>query len=427
MRHSVLIVLTLAAASTAVAASGDGPGAHHVAFITSRTGGPVLGDITQWPENQGLTGVAAADAICQTVAADANLANPTLFRAWISDSTDDAYCRIQGYGGHVSDNCGQPTLPVGAGPWVRVDGLPWAEKLEQIVGFEGVVYRPLLNELGDDYADGSSGEYSWTGTFPEGGAMSGGTCSDWTGLSGAAGLGLPGRTATGTWGFNQGGTCADIPPRSLLCLETGEGPPLPPEHSAGRLAFVSSAYGSGDLGSWPLLAGFPGAPTGLDAGDAICRTLAAAAFLPYPDSFKAWLSTSTVDARDRFVHDGPWIRLDGVPFADDLADLTDDGPAVPLSVDETGGYHYSVGMTGTLLDGTGSAYTCGDWTDAGAMGEIGYSNGAWSWWSDYTHLGCSGTSNHVYCLSDAPDELLFWSSFESGDLGRWSAVNPGAQ
>ena len=34
--------------------------------------------------------------------------------AWLSDSSDDAWCRIHGLDGKRADNCGQPVLPANA-------------------------------------------------------------------------------------------------------------------------------------------------------------------------------------------------------------------------------------------------------------------------------------------------------------------------
>jgi hypothetical protein len=189
------------------------------------------------------------------------------------------------------------------------------------------------------------------------------------------------------------------------------------------LAFRTSVVGTGDLGSWPLLTGHPGSPTGLDAGDEICRTLAADAGLPDPDSFKAWLSTDAVDAIDRFFHDGPLRRVDGVKIADDLVDLTDNGPAAGITSDEYGSYYNQSVYTGTDNNGLYSSLTCGNWTDTGLTAHFGYASGAYTWWSK---LG-SNTRNctnqiALYCLADSPDLLLSWGSFESGDLSGWSAV-----
>lgn len=56
-------------------------------------------------------GIAASDAICVTRAAAANLLDPQSFVVLLSDSNENAHCRLYGFGGKNSANCGQATLP----------------------------------------------------------------------------------------------------------------------------------------------------------------------------------------------------------------------------------------------------------------------------------------------------------------------------
>ena len=122
-----------------------------VAFVTSVRGDA---DLDTWPVD-GLTGtgLAAADQICVKLAEDAGLENAANFVAWISDSADDAYCRIHNLTGKKADNCGQADLPASAGPWVRTDGKPFAPSVEFLVDNERVVYHPLsVDQNGDDIA-----------------------------------------------------------------------------------------------------------------------------------------------------------------------------------------------------------------------------------------------------------------------------------
>ena len=62
-------------------------------FVTSVAGS---GELSSWDDAGTLTGVAAGDAICQARATAAALPNPATYRAWLSDDTDDAYCRLHG-------------------------------------------------------------------------------------------------------------------------------------------------------------------------------------------------------------------------------------------------------------------------------------------------------------------------------------------
>jgi len=217
-----------------------------MAFVTSVQGGAVLGDASDWPDNDGLTGIAAADAICRNRAFAGGLLGWDRFRAWISTGVHDAYCRVHDAGGTIATNCGQPVLPTGAGPWIRVDGLPWAARIDDALGLDGVVYRPLLDEFGNDFPIANVAASVWTGTGPEG-AGTGEHCGGWTTTTGSAASGQPGNATTQNWGFNWGGGCSAN--RALLCLQTGPGPDIPIGVDTGRLAFQTSARGTGELGT----------------------------------------------------------------------------------------------------------------------------------------------------------------------------------
>lgn len=117
------------------------------------------------------------------------------------------------------------------------------------------------------------------------------------------------------WGFYGAGSCNGR--KSLICLQTGSGPALAVTPSAGKVAFVTSVSGTGNLSSWADAGGH----TGLDAADAICQARAAAGSLANPSRFKAWISTSTTAARDRITGAGPWIRPSGVLVARDRQEL----------------------------------------------------------------------------------------------------------
>ena len=72
-----------------------------VAFVTSVTG---TADLGSWPEAGSAVGASAGDEICRTLATDAGLQNADTFIAWLSTSTDDAYCRLHGFTGKKSAN-----------------------------------------------------------------------------------------------------------------------------------------------------------------------------------------------------------------------------------------------------------------------------------------------------------------------------------
>ena len=381
-------------------------------FLTSVTG---TGNLSSWPDAGGFTGLDAADAICQARATAAGLANAAAYRAWISDSVDDAYCRMHNLGGKRATNCGQPTLPAAAGPWWRTDGKPFGAALPDLLApLEQVLNPPSVNEFGVDLQVGSA----WTATGLQG-VVGPATCVDWTSATspnpvydGSAYL------TSGSWTFSGSSSCS-ISVRGLYCFETGPGDPLPAFPAWGRLAFATSAEGTGDLASWPAAAG----ATGLAAGDAICRNLASASGLPDATAFKAWLSIDGTNAIGRFQHDGPWMRLDGIVIAQSRLDLTDGDLESPLNRTETGLYLGNVGIwTGTLASGTVASASCTNWSSTSGTGELGSANNVLTAWTSGGGMSCGFAYAYLYCLQDLP--ILFHDGFESAGPQAWTLTVP---
>ena len=78
-----------------------------------------------------------------------------------------------------------------------------------------------------------------------------------------------------------------------------------------------------------------------------------------PNSYVAWLSTTTVDARDRLKTTGPGKRLDGVPIPADIAELTDGDTFTSISLTEKGDYVQGAAWTGTYFTGVAfDGWTC---------------------------------------------------------------------
>lgn len=386
---------------------------HKVAFITSVSGNGNLGDPAQWPDNGGFTGSAAADRVCQNRAEAANLPNSGDFVAWLSTSVDDAYCRVHDLSGKKITNCGQSGLPAWAGPWVRVDGAPFAETIDEALMPSGLVYRYVgLDEFGADV--GAYTSY-FTGT-DEFGVQANQACSDWTTTGGTGGVGQNSGTTT-KWTSAGYQDCDSQ--RPLLCLEAnGAGPPLSFSPQAGAGVFVTSVGGTGDLGSWPEA----GSAEGLAAGDAICRTLAENAGLHAPESYVAWLSDASEDARDRVTGNGPWIRPDKVMVAADKTDLTDNLILSSIHVTETVDYVQDFVFTGTMSQGYGTSDHCGNWTNGtSGYGDYGVTVYGHHSWTAYGTQLCS-EQYRLYCFSNSNSWPYFSDGFESGDLRWWSAA-----
>ena len=386
------------------------------AFATSTIG---TGDLRSWPEVAGtnLAGLAAADGICEARANGANLANSSDYVAWLSDRDNDAYCRVFGLSGKKADNCGQASLPIGAGPWLRVDDVPFAGTIDEALS-ANLVYSPLnVDEFGTHFVIGAE---SFTSTDIDGtfnmAFFDTGDCQYWSttvDLSGIPSLGSNVSSAQ-SWTFNGTGNSCDQP-HHLMCLEKGFGTPLNGHSQFGhREAFVTSTDVTGDL-------------NGIVGADATCQSLAASANLWQPGSFKALLASSALglNITDRIQFDGPWFRRDGLLFAHDKAELVNGAVTLPLNVTETGDYlGISVGLTGATASGAPKPdFDCGAWAlDPGASqasgalaNSIAFEGSGGHNWLDVAELSCSAPpqpgswSRKLFCVSDS--DVIFHDEF----------------
>jgi hypothetical protein len=369
-----------------------------IAFVSSSSGIARFGD---WSDARGQQGTAAADAICGALASRAGLAGA--FRAWISDSRDDAYCRVLGLGGKRANQCGGGPLPPG-GPWISTLGEPFGESLDAVLA--GAIDAPIRGD--ERGADVGPGAPLRTGTGFQGGLDSfepASTCSDWTAASDTEqSVGSESGYTAGFWTESLNASCASA--GRLYCFEIGDGAgPALPATPAGKLAFVTSDVGGGDLGAW---SGAGGA-TGIAAGDNICRNAAARAGLANAATFKAWLSDSSVDAIDRLSWPGPWVRGDGALIAPDKTVLTSGELSGSISMNERGEYVLftagkfdEIAWTGTTAAGRKDANRCTDWTDqSGAVhGAGGVDDAASPSWSDNAYFPCVGPPLALYCFAD---------------------------
>ncbi len=407
IRQVMWVVLFAALISPAAGAQ-----SYAVMFVSSAWG---FADLGSWPEAGGATGAEAGDAICQSLAASASHENPENFHAWISDSATDAYCRVLGFAGKKADNCGQASLPDG-GPWLRTDGFPFTGSLQQLTGDSMVLVPARYDEWGAYYPSFADAEESLTGTEEDGTWAVDLDCDGWTqSTTGYRYRGRRNRTVR-DWASQGGSQCWRR--GRLLCFEAPAAvDPLPDFEEIGAPVFVTSVRRSGKLGSWPEANG----KQGLEAGDEICRTLARNAGLSGPDAYVAWLSTTTVDARDRLGTAGPWKRLDGVPIAADLPDLLDREIFTSISVTEKGDYVRGPAWTGSRDSGVAvDGWTCDDWTDETALGHHGQSNETSVHWTNYGGGPCNGTLARLYCFSRNQDGPFFVDGFEPGDTSAWS-------
>lgn len=229
--------------------------------------------------------------------------------------------------------------------------------------------------------------------------------------------------------------------RTVFVLLVGVSPWV---DAAQLVAFVTSAKGSGDFGSWPEAGG----NTGLAAADAVCQARADAASLP--GTFVAMASDSENDAycrvrglsgkrddhcgSDRLPPAGPWVRRDGYAFAPAIDQAVDaDGFIyMPVMFNEYGSIVLTYYYTGTFTDGRyAEDNACNDWTAGGneANSMLGHSGAGTSWWL-YSATSLCGADRSLLCLQVGLGDPLppFWrpgakvfvtSTSGPGDLSSW--------
>jgi hypothetical protein len=171
---------------------------------------------------------------------------------------------------------------------------------------------------------------------------------------------------------------------------------------------TSTSHVAGDLG-------------GLVGADAICNQRAAEAGLP--GTYVAWLSDAANDAVDRLGNARGWVRTDGWPFVDTVADLLAWRTYYPIIYDEnvdTVALATRV-LTATESNGQGSDTTglyCGNWTDpndATNVFPVGRIGGGHRFWTEYVGAGCAD-DGHLFCFGiDHQHDLVFVP--ETGRLG----------
>jgi hypothetical protein len=162
---------------------------------------------------------------------------------------------------------------------------------------------------------------------------------------------------------------------------------------------------------------------GLAGADAYCKALATAVGVG-SKTWRAYLSTTTVDARDR-IGNGPWYNATGVKIAANIAELHGDNNKITAetALTEKGTAPNYVGgpeplqhdmLTGTNADGTAAAQNCNNWTDGSAESQAmlghadrrGRTSGVNSWSAVHPSLGCSlaklartGSAGLYYCFA----------------------------
>lgn len=327
------------------------------------------------------------DAHCEMLAGAANLRGT--WHAWLSDTTEDAIDR-------VSD-----------GPYRRVDGPVIAPDVAGLT--DGMLTVPI--EIVELNLQSVSPVY--TGTYPSGRASQW-RCGDWANVATVADAGTSNQVDS-RWTTASLQACGN--PARLYCFQDdcpGQpavdfmndpqncgacANPCPGTCVFGQcqgLAFVTSTPYDGTL-----LGAIAGG--GLADADQICNA-AAQAVTPklLPGTYRAWLSTDSVDAWTRIL-DQPYLRVDGLVVASSLPQLLGSALETPLMITEQGTITPAPAVwTGTNDDGTlGGPSPCSNWTAASGNASAGAIGATGPGWSNAGLAPCA-TQYPIFCFQTGP-------------------------
>ena len=217
------------------------------------------------------------------------------------------------------------------------------------------------------------------------------------GLIGASLTATPTATATPTPTATR--TTTPTPTATITATSTPTATTTP----SFNVVFVTSTFMNGNLG-------------GQAGADTECASLAAVAKLP-AGTYKAWLSSSTLNAVTKMGSARGFVRTDGKPFADRIADITAGKILHSLNLDENGSDVQPTGVwTGTADDGTTvTNSTCVDWTsssnsDNGAVGLTTRGPGGWS--DEFGGPGgaACGQTPKLYCFDTSHVTPLMYTA-----------------
>jgi len=151
--------------------------------------------VTSTPQTAALGGIAGADEICATEAADANLQGE--FKAWLSTTSSSVADRLSHDGG----------------PFVRVDEMVVANDWADLV--DGALLAPINLDANGQPRTGDV----WTGTLETGASYTVDDCAAFTSGDNADGHAYCGSSTstTATWTYNQRAACAST--LRLYCIE----------------------------------------------------------------------------------------------------------------------------------------------------------------------------------------------------------------
>ncbi|WP_224196230.1 hypothetical protein [Nannocystis pusilla] len=270
-------------------------------------------------------------------------------------------------------------------------------------------YSPCDEEAACVSPSTSSGEATVSGESSSGESSSGdgSSSSGSTAVDSGSDAGTNGQTdstdSTGTTSTGAPAVCGDgdvDPGEECDDGNTDDADACPPTCLRDRWVFVTAATHKPDFG-------------GAEGADSLCRQYALQSGRADDTwkSFKAWVSDSTTDIRDRLTPGvlARYVRTDGVVVARGVDQFFSGTLEASISVDEFGAPQEGGVITGTRPDGTavpGSLH-CDDWTFVGDQlslhyGVITATDEAWTMPSDmdFNPTAC-GASWRLYCIEGA--------------------------
>jgi hypothetical protein len=319
-----------------------------------------------------------ADENCNAAARVAGL--PGEYRAWLSTVDVDARDRLGRARG-----------------WVRPDGVPFADTLEDLVNGR-ILNPPALDEFGTS-VQAEDDDPVATGTNPFGYHAPGHDCDGWSGQP-ASLTGGRASTTTDHWTFStrlRAGVFLALTdcdaPRRIYCFGVDQSFPVAPVPMAARRAFVSDR-----LLEW-----------GSDRASADAHCAAEAAEAGLGGAFLALFPTVEAAAASRFAS-APgtvWVRMDGVPINAPGSDLFAGEPLLtPLNVTSKGrylGHSYRDPEDDKVFAGASTPRApspgCSEWTGPPQLPPLmkfGSYTRADRWWSSVDYA-CSAFAR-IYCL-----------------------------
>lgn len=144
----------------------------------------------------------------------------------------------------------------------------------------------------------------------------------------------------------------------------------------------------------------PGMLGSVAPADAACQDAATAAGLP--GTYVAWLSSTESNAIDRIAGSRGWVRADGLPFVDQLADLTAGRALSPLAVGGDGAAIASTAVvTATTNSGIATVPNCTNLTSPSGSISFGLSTATGNDWTavSFPFLPCADPQR-LYCFGN---------------------------